>query len=123
MEVIVTKHAVERFNQRFRGNHDHWGLLNIINHSEESRSIYNDLTFMMSIYERYGYDTKYKFFVKDSAVFVGIVEDDKVFIVTTISNKSGKYGRTVQQPKFKGKGSAKESNEGWRKVSKIFMNN
>lgn len=87
MEINVTRHAAERFFERFGG------LLSpearkamrgcdarpairevgeyIRTECEETRSLLNDTAFMATVLEKYGYGRRYRFFAGGDAVFVG----------------------------------------------------
>ena len=120
MEINVTRHAAERFYERFGG------LLSpearkamkgcdarpairevgeyIRTECEETKSLINDTAFMSRVLEKYGYGRRYRFFAGGGAVFVGSENHGQgcIDVVTVVRVESGAtpYARCRPRKRF-----------------------
>ena len=107
MRPIFTKHIRERFDDR-------WNLRNkaedriedIFSMALRDKSIFNNHAKMAEIYDEYGHNIRYQFWVYQDIIFVGkedaIGEEPVVFFVTIlVANKVNAYSRCVRNIKRK----------------------
>lgn len=114
-KYILTKHAVDRFKSRFptllKDTKNENDVRKIIYTSlttgEENRQIFSNQGMMTEIYDKYGYDRRYRFIniVEGSGVFV-VIENHKekaielVAVTVLVAHKHGKANFFKQKKKF-----------------------
>lgn len=130
--VVFTKHARERFDERWYIKHpkSNETIESIFDQAREDRSIFNDHQNMMSLYERYGFDRRYRFMVFDDMVFVGVEDFDRfrdqpccVFVtVVSVNNNRSVYARSIGQERFNRKHTniPIRDNVSYRRLSKMM---
>ena len=94
-EFKITKHASDRLYERCP---DYARLIDtetipaikirktyeFVKPSHEENSFLNNTSFMNYMWNKYGFENSYKFFVYNNIVFVGIVNPNGKFIVTVL---------------------------------------
>lgn len=105
MNIVFTRHAIERFNARWKSSYCE-SIEMVFNKSSEDRSIINSPK-ILNLYEIYGYDVRYRLFSFKNLVFVGIEqhttrygrEYSYICIVTVIciTEDGSKYSRMVNK--------------------------
>lgn len=85
-------------------NKNEWAakLRALVADATEEKSYINDTNFMSYYYEKYGYDRKFKFLINGNVLFVALIENGDMHIVTcmhpswyNVSNKK-KYKKSSQ---------------------------
>ncbi len=109
MRNIFTHHARDRFTERWYSRYPKSTetLESIFARTKEDRSLFNDHRRMIDIYEKYGFDLRYRFRVFDEFVFIGVEDFDRshnepcCVIVTVLQVSSGRsYSRLLSPPRF-----------------------
>jgi len=111
----LTKHAIERLVERDREFAKKYKDIEVpafrirfaydyFLGSQEEKAFLNSSTFMTMLGERYGFDKKYRLFVRDDSLFVGVI-DGTQHVVVTVLQRSGHYCRNICTPvkKYKSK--------------------
>jgi len=95
----LTNHVVERFEERFRSRFKsiNWGsdtaikdkISWMIRNSSENNSFLNNQKFMLDNYNKYGYDSKFRYLCCEDVVFLAVQNKNKnrEVIVTCFDNK------------------------------------
>lgn len=109
----LTKHAIQRLIQRDINFAKQYAVItpaamqkkfayDYFYGSVEEKAFLNSSTFMTMLGERYGFDKKYRMFVRGDSLFVGMI-DGPVNIIVTVLQRSGHYCRNICTPvkKFK----------------------
>jgi hypothetical protein len=56
----------------------------VLDDSIEDNSVKNNTAFMVFLHEKYGYHKEFKFFMNGNVLFLGIIDNGKKLIVTTM---------------------------------------
>lgn len=120
MEINITRHAAERFFERFGAllsqearramkGCDAGPVIRevgeyIREECEETKALLNDTAFMATILEKYGYCRRYRFFAGGGAVFVGSENHGagRIDVVTVVKSDGtcSAYARCVPRKRF-----------------------
>ena len=107
--VVITKHAMQRFEERFAQNYSDFDpnqrnyiptkMRKILEGATENKSFLNNSCYLLNLYENYGYDRKYRFMCNEGIVFVLVKDKKEEFVVTC--HPQNKY--FVEHTKYTGK--------------------
>ena len=96
---ILTRHVQERFQERFQHlfNNIEWGnnkkikqeMLELLKNAKENNSFRNNPRFMFNVYEKYGYNERFKFLCNGIITFVVVIKPGGKEAVVTCFNGSG----------------------------------
>jgi len=101
--VVITKHANERFAQRF-ANHSTedqtHNILDLFKKSKETAGFLNKSGLLQYFYDTYGYERKYFYIYKNVVLFVCDKKDNIIHILTCMKSplwavKPRKYRKKV----------------------------
>lgn len=111
----LTQHACKRLYERHphifadplqQGKQRWTSAYRVLDDSIEDKSVKNNTAFMIYVYEKYGFDKSFHFFVNGDVLFVGIETDGKKLITTTMSCNAHKI------PHLRNAGMAREDRFG-----------
>lgn len=95
---IFTHHVLKRYNERFmKGSPNQEEVIkelaNLIRHGEDNKAIFNDTSFIAYMYERYGYEHKWRFIQDGDVILVCKLQRGVFVVVTTYdaTNSSQKH--------------------------------
>lgn len=94
----LTAHAIQRLRERNPSFAKQWDdtqepalrkklAYDFFSQSVEEKSFLNNTTYVVKLSEQYGYDKKFKVFVKDDSIFLGMIDGDRKIIMTVLSRK------------------------------------
>ena len=117
---IFTKHAIERFKERFQGKFREvdFGskdsirkkMLELLLEARENKSFRNNHRFMDHVYQKYGYDNVFKFMCNGGVTFV-IIPKPGIGRENIVTCFDGTHDRVVNRhKKFKKKKKSQEKN-------------
>jgi hypothetical protein len=116
--LSVTFHACQRYVERFknglslkgeddvkryiRRNRDELSaeILKRVEKGTEHKSYINNLDYMTKMYEKYGYDHRFKFLVDKDVLFVIILDIGKQVVVTCYSSKRSVISHIITRPNY-----------------------
>lgn len=90
----LTTHAVDRLYERHpgifsdptrQGAERYTAACRVLSDAEEHKAVKNNTAFMVFLHEKYGFDKDFHFFVNGDVLFIGIIQNGKRLITTTMS--------------------------------------
>lgn len=78
----------------------HEEVKSILDKAKENKSYLNNSNFMDMIYEKYGYDKRYRFLLNGNVVFVIVVRNNQEFVVTCLIGKYSIFNNFLHRKKY-----------------------
>ena len=108
----ITNHAMRRICERFPQHRKEINeiigmedkkkyVINLLENSSEERGYTNDKQFMINMYDHYGYDKRYSFYINEDAIFIGVNEFNCCIILTILDRHNYHNNSHLKNKKFK----------------------